>query len=174
MLIFDSHILKATAAQMLRKRAGLGFFDGTERSAKYLEYCRAYHATSGTLLLFTRDTGHHTAGWWKNPDYERCWHLSLSFFDVESRERAPKDAGLTREWLSLFFGDDVRKLWCEPPYSREGKASDVWHYRLFCDEHWLPIIPRGEVYTREFTEAGWKSFSDLEWLKEKEAQVAEA
>lgn len=172
MLILDSRILKATAVEMLYKRALLGFHDGTARAAKYLDYCRAYHAVTGTLLCFTRDVGHHAGGWWKNPDYERCWHLSLSFCDPETEERAPKDARLTREWLDLFYGDNVRKLWCEPPYSPEGRAVDVWHYRLFCNEAWLPIIPRGEVYTREFTEAGWKSFSDVEWLKEKEIEKA--
>ena len=37
----------------------------------------------------------------------------------------------------------------------------VYHYRLFCDEGWQPLKPRGEVYTRDFIEKGWKSFSEL-------------
>jgi hypothetical protein len=32
---------------------------------------------------------------------------------------------------------------------------------VFCDERWQPILPRGEVYSREFTEKGWKSFSEM-------------
>lgn len=40
----------------------------------------------------------------------------------------------------------------------------VYHYRLFCDEAWKPIMPRGEVYSTQFTERGWKSFSDLHKL----------
>jgi len=59
------------------------------------------------------------------------------------------------------FCDDRRLLWIEPPYSPEGRRSDVHHYRLFCDEHWQPIKPRGEVYSTDFTEKGWKSFSEL-------------
>lgn len=29
---------------------------------------------------------------------------------------------------------------------------------------WQPLKPRGEVYTRKFTEAGWKSYSELHGL----------
>jgi hypothetical protein len=32
---------------------------------------------------------------------------------------------------------------------------------LFCDAQWQPILPRKEVYTREFTEAGWRSASQV-------------
>ena len=41
------------------------------------------------------------------------------------------------------------------------KRAEVYHYRLFCDEGWQPIMPRGEVYSTQFTELGWKSFSEL-------------
>lgn len=164
---YDERWLKAGVAGDMRARAMRGLYDGTEATAALLDYCRGWHPSTGTMLLFTRDVGHHTGGWWKNPDYERCWHLSLSFFDPEMRERAPQDKKLAADWLTAFYGDDRRKLWCEPPYSHEGKAADVWHYRLFCDEYWRPIVPRGEVYTREFTEAGWLSYSDLKWEEEK-------
>jgi hypothetical protein len=167
---YDERWLKAGVAGDMRARAMRGLYDGTEATAGLLDYCRGWHPSTGTLLLFTRDVGHHTGGWWKNPDYERCWHLSLSlsFFDPETRERAPQDKKLAAEWLTAFYGDDRRKLWCEPPYSEQGKAADVWHYRLFCDQYWRPIVPRGEVYSRELTEAGWKSYSDLRWEEEVE------
>jgi hypothetical protein len=171
---FDEHILKATAAEMLQKRARSGFFDGTQRTNKYLLYCGAYHRPTGTTLFFTRDAGYHSSGWWKNPDYDQCFHLSLSFHDLETGEIAPKDEVLTREWLDLFFGDNERLLWCEPPAFTEGKTNDTWHYRLFCDEFWRPIKPRGEVYSTEFTEIGWKSFSELAWLQDKQAEEARA
>lgn len=160
MITYGKTWLKTGVAGDLRARALRGFYDGTQATRHLLEYCKGFHAPTGTLLIFTRDTGHHTGGWWKNPDYERCWHLSLSFYD-EAGASAPKDKRLTEEWLDAFFGEEKRKLWCEPPYSPEGAARGVWHYRLFCDENWRPIIPRGEVYTREFTEAGWKSYSEL-------------
>jgi hypothetical protein len=55
--------------------------------------------------------------------------------------------------------------WCgaSPPYTKEGKAVDVWHYRFFIDKAtMLPLFPRGEVYSRELTEVGWKSFSEVQ------------
>lgn len=47
------------------------------------------------------------------------------------------------------------------PFSPDGKRCDVHHYRLFLAPDWrTPILPRKELYSREFTEAGWKSWSD--------------
>lgn len=36
---------------------------------------------------------------------------------------------------------------------------------------WCPIKPRGEVYSRELTEAGYKSFSDVQAELEREATI---
>lgn len=71
-----------------------------------------------------------------------------------------KDKKALSEILKLLFNSYQHLLWVEPPYSDEGKKMEVWHYRLFCDEHWQPIKPRGEVYNTQFTERGWKSFSE--------------
>lgn len=161
MKTYGLNILVPDAVRDMKRIAAYGTADGTATSEKYLSRCRAYHTPTGTMLIYSRDVYHHMSGWWKNPDYERCLHLSLSFRDPDGGERAPRDKRLTREWLGHFFGSDVGKLWCEPPYSPEGKAADVWHYRLFCAPNWTPIIPRKEVYTTEFTELGWKSFSDV-------------
>lgn len=162
MITYDLTWLKASVADDLRRRSRYGHFDGTPQSRRYLEKCTGFHRTSGSLLIFTRDVGHHESGWWKNPDYERCFHLSLSFRDPGTLQTAPRDKALTKEWVGLFFGRDASKLWCEPPYSPEGKMRETWHYRLFCNPAWEAIIPRGEVYSREFTEAGWKSWSDVQ------------
>lgn len=113
----------------------------------------------------TRDIGHHTGGWWKNPDYERCWHLSMAQRDPMTGSPVPKQAAFYQELAEAFFGGDAKLTWLEGPYTPEGKALDVWHYRLFCDEGWQPIKPRGEVYSKEFTEAGWHSFSDIHGAK---------
>lgn len=131
-----------------------GIFDGTFETAAYLDTCRWFLERYDCILIFTRDTGYHTCGWWKNPDYERCWHLSLSFPGGWSRKKAG-------HIIDRIFGGKKRLLWCEPPYSNEGKQAGVYHYRLFCDERWQPIMPRGEVYSTRFTELGWKSFSEL-------------
>lgn len=110
------------------------------------------------VVLFSRDVGYHTSGWWKNPDYERCEHLSMSL--QAPPEGLPLPPRLVREWTTAFFGDSTRLIWEEGPFSMKGKALGVHHYRVFCDPEWEPILPRREVYSRELTEAGWKSWSD--------------
>jgi len=169
-MIYDHTWTKAAIAADARKLASrLGVFDGTPRTEHVLRRCIHRHDPSGTMLIFTYDSGHHTCGWFKNPDYERCLHLSLSFFDPDTQEARERDARLTKEWIGAFFGGNADMLWCEPPYYGEGKAREVWHYRLFCDPAWQPIIPRGEVYSTEFTESGWKSYSDVHADLEQEA-----
>lgn len=148
------------------RAAQAGFYHGRAdaHGQAVVDACRHIFAHRDTfaVVIFTRDVWMHNCGWWKNPDYERCEHLSLSFFDRETRSSAPQDHARGRLWCKAFFGDFARLLWVEPPYSPQGKASDVYHYRLFMHDDWrTPLLPRGEVYTREFTEAGWKSFSEL-------------
>lgn len=159
-LVFTTGTMEHVVAA-LRLRAARGEFDGTSRRMPYLRSCTADHVPSGTRLIFTRDTGHHTSGWFKNPDYERCLHLSTSYREPDAGGRLAQNHRRTYQWARLFFGDTVRLAWTEPPVSERGKASEVWHYRVFCDAAWGPITPRGEVYSTEFTELGWKSFSEL-------------
>ena len=167
--------------ERLKQHAEWGYYTGllnTRDERAYFQACSfgwRESADRGTRLIFTRDVGHHTSGWFKNPDYERCRHLSLSFWRpagiVTPQEPLPHDHAAAREWCRRFFGDARRWLWIEPPYSAEGKRSDVYHYRLFCDLAWQPIKPRGEVYTKDFIEKGWKSFSELhadDWLRDAE------
>jgi hypothetical protein len=142
--------------------AGNTFYDGRNPNTPYFQAARRIHLETGTLLLFTRDVGHHTSGWFKNPDYERCYHLSLSFWDLERRVARPFEHRLARAWVRAFYGEWVRCVWEEGSKFRYlPQLPEVRHYRVFCDEHWQPILPRGEVYSREFTEKGWKSFSEL-------------
>lgn len=137
-----------------RRCAMAGLFDGTAAKAWLVRYCRheILWMDSPATVIFTRDTGCHSSGWWKNPDYERCWHLSCAFAEGFTRRRG--DA-LAR----LFFGDAARLTWIEPPYTPEGKQRGVWHYRLFCDAGWQPIKPVGEVYSRRMP-VEWLSFSE--------------
>lgn len=155
-------------AQWLKRQAYCGVMDMNSttphRHERYMEACKGCHPQTGTLALLTRDTGHHTCGWWKNPDYERCLHLSLSFTDPETRQPREQDKDAADLWVHEVFGESSRLVWAEPPYSPEGKQKDVWHYRVFFADalFQVPLLPRGEVYTKEFTEAGWKSWSDVQ------------
>ena len=157
------------------RQASQGINTGTAAHGNliYLSNCTAAHYPTGTQLILTRDIGHHTSGWWKNPDYERCLHLSLCFRDPETGEPREKDREVTDEWLTAVFGETRRLAWSEPPYTAEGKKRDVWHYRVFYADacFTVPILPRGEVYSKEFTERGWLSYSDLQAEHDKARQL---
>lgn len=150
-------------AAFLRRRAARGIFWGQMSGVQklYIESCTG--VAYGTKLIFTRDAGHHSSGWMKNPDYERCWHLSTSAAPTKlwTPSTPDLDRELKRRWLDAFFGEDLRYVWHESPKTEVGIKHGVEHWRVFCDEHWVPIVPRGEVYSTELTELGWKSWSEL-------------
>lgn len=147
-----------------------GVYGGLIERPGQADYIRRCTVTVGRRggdllrLIYTRDEGHHSSGWWKNPDYERCLHLSVSFA-YPNGQPAPYEFDEAERWARMFFRHDLRWVWIEPPYSPEGKARDVHHYRLFCDPGWQPMKPRGEVYSKELTEAGWMSFSEIHGRK---------
>lgn len=157
--------------ELARKRAQSGIWHGKEiesgPQAGYFNRCKHVLLGLGVSVVFTRDEGMHTNGWWKNPQYNRCYHLSLSFFEPMSKTiithpfPVPFNRKKSEEIVRAFFREDVRKLWIEPPYSTLGKMLGTHHYRLFCDDGWQPIIPHGEVYSRENTPANWMSWSEL-------------
>ena len=149
-----------------KARSRRGLYDGrmTLETRRLIEICRhiwAFNPVECAVILFTRDVGHNSSGWWKNPDYERCWHLSLSYADQRTGAALEHDKDRSQVVARAFFGDDVRLAWLEPPYSPEGKVRQVWHYRVFADEGWQPLKPRGEVYSRDWTPRDWKSFSEI-------------
>ncbi len=161
--------------ESLKQRARWGIADMKAPSAQsqaYMDKQRLIDWQLGVLVLLTRDTGHHSCGWWKNPDYEACLHLSLSFFEPSNhRRRRKRDRALTDAIIEVVFGPTQNLIWSEPPYSPEGKKLDVWHYRVFYDPTFAaPILPRGEVYNKHFTEAGWLSWSDYRDAEKKKAQ----
>jgi hypothetical protein len=170
-----------SAISFLRRRALLGVHDGRDHplTRHYISECSHFHGRSGALVLFTRDAGHHSSGWMKNPDYERCWHLSLSFREpqdwaldrlVKVRtmvmlgagfELAPFSLAKAKPWVEAMLYPHAALSWMEAPFSAQGKECDVRHWRVFCDPFWQPIKPRGEVYSTDFTEMGWRSWSEI-------------
>jgi len=169
-LDLDAHVHRVAA--QLWQRANQGLFHGREDevAGAYMARCRVADMTTGTVLLFTRDAGMHTSGWFKNPDYERCYHLSLSplanasgLVDARGEPlRTPElDRATTERWVRAFYGKCMGSVWAESPKSAAGRRHGVWHWRVFCDPHWRPIVPRGEVYAMDFTELGWRSASQV-------------
>jgi hypothetical protein len=165
-------------SRIMKHNAKQGIFTGAIEEVRkpYFMRCRQWHRETGTLIIFTQDIGYHSSGWFKNPDYERCYHLSLSFHDLETHTYRPFDVPLSKVWVHSFFGDWVRYIWEEgqtPEAKKNPDLAESKHYRVFCDPAWQPIIPRGEVYTKDFTEKGWLSWSDKQYekqqLKDKQA-----
>ncbi|MHC4298779.1 MAG: hypothetical protein ACYS7Y_15990 [Planctomycetota bacterium] len=158
-------------ASRMRQKADMFPWDGRAGSGAEIlaRHCHRDKKT-GASIIFTLDFGYHACGWWKNPDYDRCYHLSLASMGLALGKQLPQSVlsdipDLTQKsreaWCKAFFAENCRLLWIEPPHTPEGKCHETYHYRLFIDESGVPLLPRGEVYSRELTEAGWKSWSDL-------------
>lgn len=109
-------------------------------------------------LLLTKDRMHHSVGWWRNAEYEYCWHLSISAWDRSrlGRHAEPEDVPDAEEryWSHAVFPEHFDKLWHEPggtdprltPAEKMCHRHFV-HQRLFLDpETFQPFIPKGEVY----------------------------
>ena len=115
-------------------------------------------------LMLSLDVGYHASGWFKNPGYEQCLHLSLSsvrrdlpvaefsalgFRHVGMQvEAVPEDEA--REWSKALFGQWWTLAWYEPPASLFDpyRAPGVGHLRLYIDRATgQPFMPEGEVYS---------------------------
>jgi len=162
----DPPSLDQIGAHQKQQALAVGPYRGLEREQRKLELCKFWIVPLGAQCILTFDIGMHTSGWWKNPDYEAAWHLSLSFFDPETGERTPHNHEIAARIVRGVYQATKNLVWTEGPYSEEGRESATWHYRVFVDlATKLPILPRGEVYSRELTEAGWKSFSEVQEAK---------
>jgi hypothetical protein len=86
----------ATLCGKMRNQANSNVWDGHSLSP-YFWACRHQIIVQGVTLLFTRDQGHHLGGWFKNPDFERCYHLSLNFSGwISAKRRRPDCQGAIR------------------------------------------------------------------------------
>lgn len=129
-----------------------------------------------TRICLTYDFGTHASGWWRNSDYDRCWHVSIShpqenrlaisrigtpegLLEIQSPHplhgkqfvgqvvEPPSDEE-TRAWARAAFPHHYRWCWIEPPASRLDpyRLPGVSHVRLFLNQQDQPIKPEGEVY----------------------------
>lgn len=158
--------------KVMAKTAMRGWYTGTIETLK--RYGASYDLPSRTnpeevyvRLLLTRDRMHHSVGWWRNAEYEYCWHLSISARPaVEARLaiaglKPGEEVGYVSlpeheetYWGRLFFAEHADKIWHEPGgtdprLTREEKLANrhIVHLRLFLDPvTFEPFIPTGEVY----------------------------
>lgn len=124
-------------------------WDGRSQTiARHIAYFKELTDSEAmTCIILTFDIGHHGCGWWKNSQYDRCLHLSISMSNdgINSVEATQEEI---KAWIELVFKDvhpDALKwLWREPGYERK----EINHYRLFYSKITnQPILPEGEVYT---------------------------
>lgn len=109
-------------------------------------------------MLYSLDTGTHNSGWWKNSDYNTCKHLSIVAMTKDSFHNVPSID--LAAWARVWFGEDFRKAWNEPPADHFDKYRDAPasaytnHVRVFIDQNGESIIPEGEVYSLKPFEDG--------------------
>jgi hypothetical protein len=110
-----------------------------------------------TSVMLSFDQGTHASGWWRNSEYDSCFHLSITHLADDGRSlECPTDAEV-RAWARAAFPQHYAWTWTEPPLElghavqsteRCGveRLPHVAHVRLFTDRAGIPIFPRGEVY----------------------------
>jgi hypothetical protein len=151
-------------ARAMIRRANRGWYLGTAESLK--AFGQRQDVSPGRtddeialIFLLSKDRMHHSVGWWRNAEYEYCWHLSMSAWDRLAKVRgegAPVDIPRVEEryWAHAFFPEQFDKLWHEPggtdprltPLEKR-RNRHISHLRLFLDpETFEPFIPTGEVY----------------------------
>lgn len=150
----------------MREQARRGWYIGDETTLRrYGAWRDVVARTTPELhvrLLLTRDKMHHSVGWWRNAEYEYCWHLSISAWDrsllalPSSRRPEPEDLpdDEARYWSFAIFPGNTDKLWHEPggtdprlTPAEKMRHRHFAHQRLFLDpETFEPFIPTGEVY----------------------------
>lgn len=108
--------------QRIVKTAKNGIFGGTSVTMDYLDKCRWFLERYDCIIIFTRDEGAHTCGWWKNPDYERCYHLSISFPGGWNRKKRNTYLTVSSDITSVCCGANLRiqKMGSELEYSTTG------------------------------------------------------
>lgn len=103
----------------MREQALRGWYTGDEATLMRFGAWRDIIARTNPelriRLCLTRDKMHHSVGWWRNAEYELCWHLSISAWD---RQRRPEPEDIPPEeeryWSFAAFPQNTDKLWHEP------------------------------------------------------------
>jgi len=160
--LFDKYYSKPTIVDQMKIRALI--FNGLPWSGSVIDSCTAIYTQKKqiTQLIYTKDIGTPFDSWFKTPDYERCFHLALTYWHTDW-EPKPNNEKETNEWLHLFFDPFTNWVWAENVHGENDKKLDIWHYRLFTDTRWKPITPQGGVYSKLKTELHWLSYSDLNY-----------
>lgn len=140
----------------------LPVYDGDQQRNGWIIGAATWYLPSlRAIVILTRDNL-VKLGWWKNAQYEKCLHLSISFRDPATLESIEWEPAAARRIVEAVFGEARRLTWWEPAYSAQGKARGVQHWRLFYAADWItPIHPKGEPHTLNVP-AGWREWTDYQ------------
>lgn len=171
MLLPDPRPEDISAVRQLLRKAHTGWYigDGASLAAyggRHVAPARTHEHELMTSLLFSRDRMHHSVGWWRNAEYEYCYHLSMTCWSMSDYKRGlltgvePDPVEIPAEeirfWSLLIFGPKfVTMAWHEPGGTdprltpREARRRrHMQHLRVFMNPlTFQPFIPKGEVYT---------------------------
>lgn len=139
-------------------------YDGDiEHNQWIIEACSHVMLIEGVavVVILTRDNL-VKMGFWKNIDFARCLHLSISFRDPCTNQTVPWCNATAKRIVAAVFGIDARLTWWEPAYTPEGKFRGVQHWRLFYSPNWsMPIHPKGEPHTLNVP-FGWNEWTEYQ------------
>lgn len=139
-------------------------YDGDiERNQWIIERCSHAMLIDGraVVVILSRDNL-VKMGFWKNTDFARCLHLSISFRYPSTGQPAPWCNATAKRIVAAVFGTDARLTWWEPAYTPEGKFCGVQHWRMFYSPGWwMPINPKGEPYTMNVP-FGWNEWTEYQ------------
>lgn len=117
MKVISDEYLRKFDLLVVKNQSEKGIWNGKDIT-DYFQECRFFIPRFNCTLIFTKETGYHSSGWWKNPDFERCYHLSISF-------KEGRNESILKKILISVFGNNLKNLLVEAPYSSEGKKNEV-------------------------------------------------
>lgn len=118
-----------------------------EFDTAYLVRCS--RRVGSTTLLFARDDIEPAICRFQSPALQRSWALTIACHDHVERDA----------WLRAFFGEHQDRLWATRTATGWGRVLSVSHWRLFCDESWVPAVLHGEQV--ELRAAGYRAAREV-------------
>lgn len=101
--------------------------------------CKLIARDEGVLAILARECGLSLTEY-PSPLLDRCEHLSLSFFDVDTMAPLPFNVDAARDILARLWGESrLADVWTCGPTSPDGQYRQLRHFRLFHGAAWLPI-----------------------------------
>lgn len=141
------------AARLFRRSRGWVHRGEVGRAMlRELERCTVDHGPTRTRVMLTRDAGMHSSGWLRNPEFERCFHLSLSPFPDDVHVTIPH-VEATRSRIEAAW---VRTVYREHTPVYVARAAVHGRREAAAGRALAPVLQ-----PRVAAELGWRSASQV-------------